>query len=136
MGFDISFYRWSDSLTHKCGWPILDYCHIEVSKIMAEITIMQSKTEKNLTHAFAAESKASARNSALALKAGLDGYPQIAHLFRAYPRPNPSMRAGTYILFGGRSAQQRKISRPPSTTRSRHMWRNTRSSLKTPQRKG
>jgi len=59
---------------------------------------MQSKTEKNLTHAFAAESKASARNSALALKAGLDGYPQIAHLFRAVSEAE-SVHARRYLHF-------------------------------------
>jgi rubrerythrin len=44
---------------------------------------MSKKTEKNLSYAFAAESKASARNSAFAQKADHDGYPQIARLFRA-----------------------------------------------------
>jgi rubrerythrin len=44
---------------------------------------MAKKTEKNLSYAFAAESKASARNSAFAQKADHDGYPQIARLFRA-----------------------------------------------------
>ncbi len=41
------------------------------------------KTEHNLSLAFAAESKASARNAVFAMKAQKDGYPQIAHLFRA-----------------------------------------------------
>jgi rubrerythrin len=44
---------------------------------------MSSKTDKNLAYAFAAESKASARNSAFALKADHDGYAQIGRLFRA-----------------------------------------------------
>jgi len=44
---------------------------------------MGEKTEKNLALAFAAESKASARNSVFALKAEQDGFPQIARLFRA-----------------------------------------------------
>ncbi|MFH1350169.1 MAG: rubrerythrin family protein [Pseudomonadota bacterium] len=44
---------------------------------------MSTKTEKNLAYAFAAESKAAARNSAFALKAGHEGYPQLARLFRA-----------------------------------------------------
>ena len=44
---------------------------------------MGSKTEANLAHAFAAESKASARNSAFAQKADAEGYDQIGRLFRA-----------------------------------------------------
>jgi len=44
---------------------------------------MSNKTEKDLSYAFVAESKAYARNSAFALKADQDGYPQIARLFRA-----------------------------------------------------
>ena len=44
---------------------------------------MPAKTEKNLAYAFAAESKASARNETFALKAAMEGYPQIARLFRA-----------------------------------------------------
>ncbi len=44
---------------------------------------MSEKTEKNLAYAFAAESKASARNATFALKAEMEGYPQIARLFRA-----------------------------------------------------
>jgi rubrerythrin len=45
--------------------------------------IVSNKTENNLSYAFVAESKAYARNSAFALKADQDGYPQIARLFRA-----------------------------------------------------
>ncbi len=44
---------------------------------------MADKTEANLAHAFAAESKASARNSAFAQKADAEGYDQIGRLFRA-----------------------------------------------------
>ena len=44
---------------------------------------MSTKTEKNLGYAFAAESKASARNAAFALKADAENYPQVARLFRA-----------------------------------------------------
>jgi len=44
---------------------------------------MSEKTEKNLAYAFAAESKAAARNAAFAQKAEKDDLPQIAHLFRA-----------------------------------------------------
>lgn len=44
---------------------------------------MSEKTEKNLAHAFAAESKAAARNSAFALKADHEDYAQLARLFRA-----------------------------------------------------
>ncbi len=41
------------------------------------------KTEHNLSLAFAAESKASARNAVFAMKAQKEGYLQIARLFRA-----------------------------------------------------
>ncbi|MBW1951357.1 MAG: rubrerythrin family protein, partial [Deltaproteobacteria bacterium] len=44
---------------------------------------MGEKTEKNLAIAFAAESKAAARNLAFGQKAQHDGYEQIARLFRA-----------------------------------------------------
>ncbi|MFC1824648.1 rubrerythrin family protein [Thermodesulfobacteriota bacterium] len=44
---------------------------------------MTEKVEKNLARAFAEESKASARNSAFALKAEREGYPALARLFRA-----------------------------------------------------
>ena len=44
---------------------------------------MSDKTEKNLAVAFAAESKAAARNAAYAAKAENEGYEQIAKLFRA-----------------------------------------------------
>ncbi len=44
---------------------------------------MTDKTEKNLAYAFAAESKAAARNAAFAAKADREELPQIARLFRA-----------------------------------------------------
>lgn len=44
---------------------------------------MFDKTEKNLSYAFAAESKAAARNAVFAKKAEVEGYTQIARLFRA-----------------------------------------------------
>jgi rubrerythrin len=44
---------------------------------------MGEKTDKNLSLAFAGESKASIRNLAFAQKADHDGYTQIARLFRA-----------------------------------------------------
>ena len=59
---------------------------------------MPTKTEKNLVYAFAAESKAAARNAAFALKAELDGYPQIAHLFRAVSEAE-SVHARRYLNF-------------------------------------
>ena len=44
---------------------------------------MSNKTEKNLAVAFAAESKAAARNAAYAAKADSEGFEQIGRLFRA-----------------------------------------------------
>jgi rubrerythrin len=44
---------------------------------------MPDKTEKNLAYAFSAESKAAARNEVFARKAEMEGYTQIARLFRA-----------------------------------------------------
>jgi len=44
---------------------------------------MSEKTEKNLAYAFSAESKATTRNAAFALKAEEESFPQIARLFRA-----------------------------------------------------
>jgi rubrerythrin len=44
---------------------------------------MSEKTEKNLSYAFGAESKAAARNSVFAKKAEIEGYTQVARLFRA-----------------------------------------------------
>ena len=59
---------------------------------------MPEKTEKNLAYAFAAESKASARNMTFAKKAELDGYPQIAHLFRAVSEAE-SVHARRFLLL-------------------------------------
>ncbi len=59
---------------------------------------MTAKTEKNLAYAFAAESKASARNEAFALKAAMEGYPQIARLFRAVSDAE-SVHARRYLLL-------------------------------------
>ena len=39
---------------------------------------MSEKTEKNLSYAFGAESKAAARNAVFAKKAEMEGYTQIA----------------------------------------------------------
>ena len=44
---------------------------------------MSKKTEKNLSYAFGAESKAAARNEVFAKKAEMEGYTQVARLFRA-----------------------------------------------------
>ena len=44
---------------------------------------MSDQTEKNLSYAFAAESKAAARNAVFAKKAEVEGYDQVARLFRA-----------------------------------------------------
>ena len=44
---------------------------------------MSKKTEKNLAYAFGAESKAAARNAVFAKKAEIEGYANIARLFRA-----------------------------------------------------
>jgi rubrerythrin len=44
---------------------------------------MSNRTQENLADAFAAESRASARNKAFALQAEEEGYPQLAKLFRA-----------------------------------------------------
>ena len=44
---------------------------------------MPDKTEKNLSYAFSAESKAAARNEVFAKKAEMEGYTQVARLFRA-----------------------------------------------------
>ncbi len=59
---------------------------------------MSEKTEKNLAYAFAAESKASVRNETFAKKAEMDGYPQIAHLFRAISDAE-SVHARRYLLL-------------------------------------
>ena len=59
---------------------------------------MPEKTEKNLAYAFAAESKASVRNETFAKKAEMDGYPQIARLFRAISEAE-SVHARRYLLL-------------------------------------
>jgi rubrerythrin len=59
---------------------------------------MPEKTEKNLAYAFAAESKASVRNATFARKAEMEGYPQIAHLFRAISEAE-SVHARRYLLL-------------------------------------
>jgi len=59
---------------------------------------MAEKTEKNLSLAFAAESKASVRNDVFAKKADRDGYPQIARLFRAVSNAE-SVHAHRYLLL-------------------------------------
>ncbi|HEA65477.1 MAG TPA: rubrerythrin family protein [Desulfobacterales bacterium] len=58
--------------------------------------IMSNKTEKNLAFAFAAESKAAARNSVFAIKAKRDGYPQFSHLFKAVAEAE-SVHARRYL---------------------------------------
>ena len=58
---------------------------------------MSDKTEKNLALAFAAESKAAARNAAFAQKAEKDGYAQIARLFRAVSDAE-SIHARRYLI--------------------------------------
>ena len=59
---------------------------------------MPGKTEKNLAYAFAAESKASVRNATFARKADLEGYSQIARLFRAVSDAE-SVHARRYLLM-------------------------------------
>ena len=59
---------------------------------------MPNKTEHNLAYAFAAESKAAARNSAFGLKDESEGYSQIARLFRAVSNAE-SVHARRYLNF-------------------------------------
>ena len=59
---------------------------------------MSDKTEKNLAYAFAAESKASVRNATFAKKAEMEGYAQIARLFRAVSDAE-SVHARRYLLL-------------------------------------
>ena len=59
---------------------------------------MSDKTEKNLAYAFAAESKASVRNATFAKKAEMDGYSQIARLFRAVSDAE-SVHARRYLML-------------------------------------
>jgi rubrerythrin len=57
--------------------------HRGLHKGNEEAYLMSDRSQRNLALAFAAESKASARNLAFALKAEEDGYLQLARLFRA-----------------------------------------------------
>ena len=59
---------------------------------------MTDKTDKNLAYAFAAESKASVRNATFARKADMEGYSQIARLFRAVSDAE-SIHAHRYLLL-------------------------------------
>lgn len=59
---------------------------------------MSGKTEKNLAYAFAAESKASVRNATFARKAEMEGYSQIARLFRAVSDAE-SVHARRYLML-------------------------------------
>lgn len=59
---------------------------------------MSAKTEKNLAYAFAAESKASIRNETFARKAEMEGYSQIARLFRAVSDAE-SVHARRYLML-------------------------------------
>ncbi len=59
---------------------------------------MSQKTEKNLAYAFAAESKAAARNAVFAQKADSEDYHQIARLFRAVSEAE-SVHARRYLML-------------------------------------
>ncbi len=59
---------------------------------------MSEKTEKKLAYAFAAESKASVRNATFAKKAEMEGYSQIARLFRAVSDAE-SVHAHRFLLL-------------------------------------
>ena len=59
---------------------------------------MSAKTEKNLAYAFAAESKAAVRNETFAKKAEMEGYSQIARLFRAVSDAE-SVHARRYLML-------------------------------------
>jgi rubrerythrin len=59
---------------------------------------MSDKTEKNLAYAFAAESKAAARNRAFAAKADQEGFPQIGRLFRSVAEAE-SVHARRYLML-------------------------------------
>lgn len=59
---------------------------------------MSNQTEKNLALAFAAESKAAARNATFAQKAQKEGYDQIARLFRAVAAAE-SVHARRYLML-------------------------------------
>lgn len=59
---------------------------------------MGTKTEKDLAYAFAAESKAAARNEAFARKADAEGYAAIGRLFRAVSDAE-SVHARRYLML-------------------------------------
>jgi len=59
---------------------------------------MPTKTDTNLAYAFAAESKAAARNSAFAAKAEQEEYSHIARLFRAVADAE-SVHARRYLML-------------------------------------
>jgi len=59
---------------------------------------MGEKTEKNMAKAFAAESKASLRNAAFALKAKKEDYQHAAKLFRAVA-DSESVHANRFLLL-------------------------------------
>ncbi len=59
---------------------------------------MAQSTETNLAIAFAAESKASVRNATFAKKADMEGYQQIARLFRAVSEAE-SVHARRYLML-------------------------------------
>lgn len=59
---------------------------------------MSTNTEKNLGYAFAAESKAAARNRAFAAKADQEGFPQIGRLFRSVGEAE-SVHARRYLML-------------------------------------
>jgi rubrerythrin len=60
--------------------------------------MMGIKTEKGLAYAFAAESKAAARNEAFARKAEADGFRNIGRLFRAVSDAE-SVHARRYLML-------------------------------------
>jgi len=59
---------------------------------------MGEETQKNLAYAFAAESKASARNTAFSRKAQAEGFDQIARLFRAVAEAE-AVHARRYLML-------------------------------------
>jgi len=59
---------------------------------------MGTKTEKDLAYAFAAESKAAARNEAFARKAEVEGFGNIGRLFRAVSEAE-SVHARRYLML-------------------------------------
>jgi len=59
---------------------------------------MSTNTEKNLGYAFAAESKAAARNRAFAAKADQEGFQQIGRLFRSVGEAE-SVHARRYLML-------------------------------------